>query len=402
MSMSQENVILHEVIAKKFFYVLFAMYAASMILFHKESNDFIANYLGLALVVSFLLYQLVYTSKTIYINSMLLIYFIFYFYSVLALTWTIDMDYSIYTVGRMAQIAIYFLIIYNILKVFKIHEAVFAGFMLAMLWNGLLAFDLVDVVNPTYLKVRFIGTTEHPNSIGLLALYAILGSILWIQNLKNRWLIALNVLNIVVAYYIIVLAASRTSLIIGALIILFFMIQVLLHKESRIFLIIFLVLGFLGFIYFVDLHLFMEKINFVIERIVGIFGAFDGHHADSSTAERLSFLHTMIGVFKENPIFGTGVNTARVFLHGFYSHNNYIEIMGTLGLVGLVIYYSAYVHLIWKIYNVRDFWTRHYLSLFMFVIIVYDFAAVTFYTKSILLFILLLHFIAEENARKIK
>ncbi len=400
MDMSQEKVLLHEVIAKRFFYILFMIYTASIVLFHKEHNDYISTLLGLVLVASFLFYQLVYTSKTFYINSMLLIYIIFYLYSVLALTWTIDVDYSIYTVGRMAQMAVYFLLIYNILKIFKIHEAIFAGFMLGMLWNGVLAFELIDVVDPTYLKVRFIGTTEHPNAIGLLALYAILGSILWIQNLKNKWLISLNILNILASFYVILLTASRTSLIIGAFVILFFMLQVFLNKGARIYLIIFFILGFVGFIYFVDLALLMEKIDFVIERIVGMFG--DETHEDSSTAERVHFLHTMMGVFKENPIFGTGVNTSRVFLNGFYTHNNYVEIMGTLGLVGLGIYYSAYVHLMWKIYNVRDLWLRYYFSLFMFVILVYDFASVTFYSKSILLFMLLLHFMAEENRKTIK
>jgi len=388
-----------QVYAPKFFYVLFMIYAATLVIFAKPENEIIANLSGVVLVAFFMLYQLIYTSKTFYINSMLFVYILFYMLCILSLTWTLDVNYSIYTVTRMAQILINLVLLYNILKIFKVHEAIFAGILIGMLYNTLLATELLSIAEPIYLKVRFIGTTTHPNSIGLLALYSILGSILLLQNAKNKLWILLNLMNIFGSFYVIILAASRSSMVIGALIIGLFLLQVILNKQSRFYLLGFAGVVFVMVVYFVDMHELLEKFNFAMERIAGIFGAFDGHHADSSTAERLSFLHIMIEVFKENPILGTGVNTSRVFLHGFYSHNNYIEILGTLGLVGLMIYYSAYVHLAWKISKVQAFWTKYYLFVFILVILLYDFAAVTFYSKDILMLLLVLHFMAEENSQ---
>jgi O-antigen ligase len=386
-------------IAHKVFYLLFMMYAAFLVIFAKQNNEVIANLSGLILVGTFIMYQLFYTSKTFYLNSMLLVYFIFYLFCILSLTWTIDTSYSSYTVIRMSMIFVNLFVLYNILKIFKVHEAIFAGFVIGMIVNFLLATEIITIAQPIYLKMRFIGTTTHPNTIGLMALFGILGSILLLQSAKNRAWILLNLVNILAALYIIILTASRSSLLISGLIILLYVVQLFLNPKSRIYLFIFAGVITLLFLYFVDLDKLAEHVKFMMERMAGILGTFDGQHADGSTTERLLFIQIMMDVFKENPFIGTGVNTSRVFLHGFYTHNNYVEILGTLGIIGLFIYYSAYTHLAWKISQVRDFWTKYYLMAFALVIIFYDFAAVTFYSKVILMMLLVLHFMAEEKQK---
>ena len=399
MGQCEKDIARHE-IARKFFYILFTVYASFLIIFATAENEIIANLAGVMLVAFFLLYQLFYTSKTFYINSMLLIYFVFYLFCVLSLTWTIDVDYSSYTVIRMTQMFINLLLLYNILKIFKIHEAVFTGFVIGIFFNLILALEVMTVASPIYLKMRFIGTTTHPNTIGLLALFAILGSVLLLQNAKNRAWIVTNLLSILAAFYLIILTASRSSLLIAGLIILLFILQVFLNPKSRVYLFLFAGIIFVVFVYFVDMTKLLESLKFAMQRLAGILGTLDGQSADGSTTERLLFLHIMIDVFKDNPFFGTGINTSRVFLHGFYSHNNYIEILGALGLFGALLYYSAYGHLLLKISRVKDFWTKYYLWVFIAVIAIYDFAAVTFYSKVVLMMLLVLHFMAEENAEK--
>jgi len=348
------------------------------------------------LVAAFISYQLVYTSKTLYMNSMLVVYFLFYLLCILSLTWTIDTDYSSYTVIRMGMIFVNLVALYNILKVFKVHEAIFSGFLIGMLVNFALATELISIAYPIYTKGRFIGSTVHPNVIGIFALFAILGSILLLQNAKNKLWIVINLVNILGALYVITLAASRSALLISIFIILLYVVQVFINPKTRIYLFVAIGALFIMFVYFVDLAKLAEHVNFMMDRIAGIFGALGGR-ADSSTAERLLFVQIMMDVFKENPFWGTGVNTSRVFLHGFYTHNNYVEILGTLGIFGLLLYYSAYAHMIWKISLVKDFWIKYYLVAFSLVIIIFDFAAVTFYAKSTLMMLLVLHFMAEEN-----
>ena len=56
-----------------------------------------------------------------------------------------------------------------------------------------------------------------------------------------------------------------------------------------------------------------------------------------------------------------------------YSHNNYIEIMVNLGMMGFILYYSYYIFLIRKLWlkknnasNLRNFFLAFMISLFVF------------------------------------
>jgi O-antigen ligase len=388
-------------IARKVFFILFMIYTIFLIIFHKAEDEMIANLSGVFLVFVFLGYQLFYTTKTFYFNSMLSAYLLFYLFCVLSLTWSIDTSYSLYTVIRMTQIFINMVLLYNILKVFKVHNAILVGLVIGMLINLLLAIDLIDFIKPIYLKVRYIGTTEHPNTISLYAVFSILASLLLLQSTKNKLFIVGNFINILGALYIILLSGSRASLLISVMIVFSYLVQMLLDKNSRKYLLVLVLVLSIAFLYFVDMEKLAEHMQYTMDRLAGMVGGSNGAQVDSSTEERLSFLHRMIEVFKNNPFLGTGVNTSRVFLNGFYSHNNYIEILGTLGVFALFIYYSAFVHLSWKIMKVEYFWTKYYLTVFLLVIIVFDFAAVTFYSKILLLMVLLLHYLAEENRANI-
>ena len=65
---------------------------------------------------------------------------------------------------------------------------------------------------------------------------------------------------------------------------------------------------------------------------------------DSSTLSRMSFIETGWRLFMDKMFVGYGVNNfAYVSGFGMYSHNNFIEILVGLGLVGFVLYYSMYL-----------------------------------------------------------
>jgi len=392
----------HEALARKFFYGFFALYVAFMIIFAKENNDIIANLTGAAMVASFILYHIFFRVERFYFNTMLLIYFLFYLLCALSLTWTIDVDYSRYTILRMTQIFINLIFLYNILKTFKIHEAIFVGLMIGTYFNLLLALGVLSVDAPIYWARRFIGTTMISNAIGVMVLFSLVGSIVLLQSAKNKLWIIVNLGNMLAAYYIIILTASRSSLVISSLVILVFMVQMFLQKSTRIYLFIALGLITIAALYVVNLNTFDTELAYALNRLAGIFGTISGQSADSSTTERFLFLKIMVQVFKENPFWGTGVNTSRVFLHGFYSHNNYIEILAATGIIGAVLYYSMHFSLFTKIHAVKAFWMRNYMYLFLIVLLLDDMAAVTFYSKMTLMILLLLYVMAEEKSKNTK
>ncbi len=77
----------------------------------------------------------------------------------------------------------------------------------------------------------------------------------------------------------------------------------------------------------------------------------DGEEAGD--ASRLLLAMSGLDWFTSKPILGYGLNNFRVlsdnllyFGRNFYAHNNYVELLVDVGLVGFLVYYSAYFYLL--------------------------------------------------------
>jgi O-antigen ligase len=85
-----------------------------------------------------------------------------------------------------------------------------------------------------------------------------------------------------------------------------------------------------------------------IERLIYMFTGLG--NVDASTRIRLGMIETGISLFKLRPFSGHGINSFTI-ISGYdtYSHNNYIELLVGVGLIGTLIYYSIYAHIIIKL-----------------------------------------------------
>jgi O-antigen ligase len=87
-------------------------------------------------------------------------------------------------------------------------------------------------------------------------------------------------------------------------------------------------------------------------RLEGLISNFTGKGTvDHSTVLRMEYIEYGIEWFKSNPIFGYGINNYRVLLGKeigtvTYSHNNYIELLVGVGIIGIIIYYSGYLYVL--------------------------------------------------------
>ena len=94
-----------------------------------------------------------------------------------------------------------------------------------------------------------------------------------------------------------------------------------------------------------------EWYNTIGWRLEGAIAIITGRgSADSSALLRAEYIEVGWEAFKENPILGYGINNYRLINlqatgHQTYSHNNFIEILVGIGIVGFFIYYSFYLKL---------------------------------------------------------
>ena len=88
-----------------------------------------------------------------------------------------------------------------------------------------------------------------------------------------------------------------------------------------------------------------------LERIDGVVSIFSGRgKVDSSAHKRLELIRAGLQQFLITPLFGIGLNNAHYLAisavgSDYYLHNNYVELLAGVGLVGTVCFYAVYMRL---------------------------------------------------------
>lgn len=105
-----------------------------------------------------------------------------------------------------------------------------------------------------------------------------------------------------------------------------------------------------------NIDVLYDSVGYRIESMMG----FLSHSGviDKSTETRSELISLSFDVFKSHPILGVGLDGFRhTNPYTMYAHNNYMEILSDLGLIGFVIYYSLFFGLIKR--TLRERFRKH-------------------------------------------
>ncbi len=132
--------------------------------------------------------------------------------------------------------------------------------------------------------------------------------------------------------------------------------------------------------------------NSVGSRIETMIQGFLGEKTDDSTHMRFAMIEWGIEWFNQKPLLGYGIdNYKNLFAtrntyfgaSGVYAHNNYIELLVDVGIVGTLIYYSIYILMLWK--GILKVKSKELLKILMFGIlvayIINEYGFVSYYSK---------------------
>ncbi len=142
---------------------------------------------------------------------------------------------------------------------------------------------------------------------------------------------------------------------------------------------------------------------------------------DYSAYERKKLISFGIRMWLDHPLIGIGLDNFRVVIKDYwpisnrlYSHNNYIELLSTIGTVGTIVYYSIYYSIFKKITQVSKkseyFANNHNIKLIhifitaMVCLMVLELVTVTYYSKFtwILLMIILGYIDKLSNTKQVE
>lgn len=209
--------------------------------------------------------------------------------------------------------------------------------------------------------------------------------------------------------FIILLTASRKSLFIPFLVYSIF--KLIGGSNKRALFNILVISLFLFFILWsvLNIPLLYDMIGYRIDGFLnGYFG--EEEDVDGSTRTRMELVEFGLIVFYLRPFLGYGINNFRAvhtsyFGQEIYAHNNYIELLVDLGVVGLVIYYVFYLYLIVKLYQIYKKYHDHLALIFFAIIIalvIVHYGFVAFYSpfNNIILTIATCYTLVKSNMSK--
>ena len=238
------------------------------------------------------------------------------------------------------------------------------------------------------------------NSIGMNLCFAIFSGIILLQNgyTKRNLFVFLPIA--VIFIIIILLTGSRK-----AVLILLIPLGVYFFQKSRKKLLqaslMAVVVGVIAFFVLMKIPVVYEVLGTRMETMVNM--ASEGTDAEGDVS-RLFLIQYGIEWFTEHPILGVGINCFRVLSNNtamfagknFYAHNNYLELLVDVGIVGTLIYYSGYIYLFNRMRKLGGRFALWGMSCFI-ILAFRDVAMVSYYSMFNHLLICILFHMASGN-----
>ena len=364
----------------KIYLILFQLCVIANAVFGEDKEAFFVSKVFMLLFFVGITFKLLASSTRIVLGKSVILPFMFVFYEIVSCAWAFNQEVAISQLITQLQLFVLFFFSYIYIK--KVGR-------------------LEDYYNAIYLSgivLIFYSFYVYGGLSGFLALMSTghrMGDLIGNQNtyglvFANAALVAL--------YYFFFNNEKRHVLFAGLLI--FFGFSSGSKKVAFLLLIglLFLILSKYGIrkLFKVLIYSFVSLLvgwmlihlpifSTILERLESYLSV-TGNISDNIRAELIRY---GLELFMENPFLGYGLNNYHLFhWSGVYSHNNYIEVLVSLGIIGFIIYYSVFINsafvLIMKRKNLKPI---HFLLAFSILSsFVFDYGMVQFYSKDIWIF----------------
>jgi len=351
--------------------MLLFIYISSLILIAKlPVGNIISKLLGIIFISHYIIFQVIWNNKKIYINreiKLILIWIIFCFISGFVAN---DHDLFIDKMLTILQLTAFFIIGYSLLFKNKIKiEYIFITLLVSVII--ILILGIFQQEKSSFITSnRISSTTGNPNTLAIYGSFAFIFSI-YLFSISKKKIIRLI---LICSQFIILLGVLKTEsrkgiILIPISLLLYFLLinfSKIIRSKKKIKsvtililkLIILISLLLIAFQYFKNSEYFhrFEKMSNYLKMRGKSFRTNIIKVSDYSSYERQKFIKYGLEMWLDNPLFGTGLDNFRINIQKYwsvserkYSHNNYIELLSTVGIFWFMAYYSIYLSLFLKI-----------------------------------------------------
>lgn len=239
----------------------------------------------------------------------------------------------------------------------------------------------------------------NPNSAGtLLSIYVFFIIYNLTQVNENKKKVIKHILSLILCFTIILATGSKKAIIVGLISILLLLFKNgHIVKKRIIYLFIALVVATTACFTVPGLY------NNVGRRFLSLFGELGiiEFQSDYSSKQRMKYTEKAIELWKDNMIIGGGYDNFKLNSgYDTYSHNNYTELLCSVGILGTLVYYGYYLFLLKKSFFNREMKSIMYL-LFIIGVLISDIGAVTFYIYPLYyIMLLIINYDLKERKKK--
>lgn len=345
-----------------FFYII-SLY----LLTYREGLNNISNMLALLTIVSIWI-NIALTSKKLTFNDILLIQTIFILVCLFSAFVAINPNTVVIKVRTLFLILILMISIVNYIDSYVKITKLIKYFI----YSGFLA-SLYVLLNADFSVAKRYGSDlGNQNAIGMIiAISSIFCFYIIISDKKIFYSVFLLVM-----IPCILLTGSRKALLfllMNIIIILYFKNRnSIMNKLKFIFLALLIVCIFSYMVF--NIPIFYEIIG---DRMENLFSFIGGKTINEGSVYIRANM-TMVGfeLFKKRPFLGYGIDNYRFLYSETYSHNNFVELMVGIGLLGALIFYLTHIIVIRRLYKFSGV-SEYSLLCYMFIAIIISYIVVS-------------------------
>lgn len=207
------------------------------------------------------------------------------------------------------------------------------------------------------------------------------------RRLLPKWLTVLDV--IVVALSVGVMG-SRTGIVVVMLgILLYWLIRSIqrgiISIRTVITILVFAIVAAMAVSFIMTNEIAYEIVGRRFESLFDILSGGSSKINENSYYERQALLDLAIRLFTEHPIIGVGIDGyayyAAAVIRDTFSHNDYMQLLSCVGIVGFALYYSQHVYIVSKLRNLDK--TEFAMCLTLLVMILAFHMTVVFYYQKL-------------------
>lgn len=311
-------------------------------------------------------------------------YIVFFMFCYISRYWASNVLYAKQVLVLMQGVIITILVLIEYLQDMQRWERFLRIFVFACFTHGIYA--VLSTPKSDFGTNLFGAATGYYfNNIAQIIAFGICVSVyLYYKDHNMLWWLVIGIMCAIIG-----VTGSRKAILMAVLGIIVFVLFSRQYTVKRIRQIILLILAIIGLYFFIMNNEFLyEQIGSRLSTVFAIFGR-SNIEADFSTLERLYFIDRGWKLFLNNMLHGVGVNNFKAHVGGYlgtnakYSHNNYIELLSGLGIIGFGIYYSRYVQLL--VLSIKQYIRKKrtntdvLILLMMAMLLVLEYGNVTYY-----------------------